>query len=618
MFEIERRYPADPDATRGVRQILRTGKVEWLPEIAREPLVAVARDAEHLALIEQLELRSDIGVPILRGDAVIGAITFAMAESRRRYEAQDLEIAQALADRAGIAIEHARLYREAEALRRDATMRRDRLQAMVMAAPIAICVLRGAELVFEMMNEPYRVRFNARAQLGTRIADMALDAVTIARLERVFATGEAARATEAPVTADYAAGHETRYVSYVVQPLRASDGRVDRLVVFADDVTAQVIARHQLEDLHRQSEDANRAKDEFLAILGHELRNPLAPIVTALELVAVRGPEVFDRARETIERQVRHMIRLVDDLLDVSRIVRGKVELRLEAVAVADVVARAIEQIGPALGGGHQLEVAIAPELTTRGDPLRLAQIVVNLLGNAIKYTPRTGRIEITGYRDGNQAVVVVRDTGIGIEPDMLPRVFEMFVQERKALDRAGGGLGLGLAIVHGLVVQHGGTIVARSEGAGRGTELELRLPAIDAHTPSEPRRAAPAPAAAPTRLLLVDDNADALALLALGLEACGHTVASAHDGPSALAVARDDPPAIAMLDIGLPGMDGYELARRLREDAGDRPLKLIAITGYGQLSDRQRALAAGFDEHLVKPVTVAVVAAAIAELQRE
>jgi CheY-like chemotaxis protein len=313
------------------------------------------------------------------------------------------------------------------------------------------------------------------------------------------------------------------------------------------------------------------------------------------------------------------MIRLVDDLLDVSRIARGKVELQRETVVIAEVVSQAIEQMAPALASGHTLEVAIAPGLTTRGDPLRLAQIIANLLGNAIKYTPRTGRIDITGRRDGNDIVLVVRDTGIGIEPDMLPRVFELFVQERKALDRAGGGLGLGLAIVRALVEQHGGTVVARSEGADRGTEVEVRLPASEAAVAGEPAPAAVrGTATAPTRVLLVDDNTDALELLALGLESRGHVVSSAPDGPTALSLASDARPMVAILDIGLPGMDGYELARRLRAEPSTQEIKLIAVTGYGQSSDRLRALAAGFDEHLVKPVTVEAVAVAIGRLQHK
>ena len=617
VFEIERRYPPEPDAPRGTARILQTGRSEWIREIDRALLVAAARDAEHLALIDQLELGSYIGVPIRRGDTVIGAITFAMAESRRHYEAQDLATAEALADRAGVAIEHARLYREAEVLRSEAAAQRDRLQAMVMAAPTAICVLRGPELEFELMNEPYRARLNPRVRPGARVTEVALDDTNVAMLQRVFATGEPASAIEAPVTADYAAGRQTHYVSYVVQPLRDASGRVDRVVLFANDVTDQVVARRQLEDAHRRAQDANQAKDEFLAILGHELRNPLAPIVTALELMELRGAEVFDRTRATIHRQVRHMTRLVDDLLDVSRITRGKVELRREPVAIADVVARAVEQIEPALaGGGQQLAVAIEPGLTAQGDPVRLAQVVANLLGNAIKYTPRTGRIAIDGRRDGDHVVIVVRDTGIGITADMLPRVFELFAQERKALDRAGGGLGLGLAIVRGLVERHGGTVVARSDGVGRGAELEVRLPAARADIEDELAWGAPTPPPATrARVLLVDDNVDALELLAFALETSGHAVFRAEDGPAALALAREVAPTVAVLDIGLPGMDGYELARRLRDDCA--AIKLIAVTGYGQDADRRRALAVGFDEHLVKPVSVEIVAAAIDRLQR-
>jgi signal transduction histidine kinase len=618
--DIQRRYPADPDAKTGIPQIRRTGRGEWLREIPAALLEAAARDAEHLTLIHKLELRSYVAVPLKRGDEVVGVISFVMAESRRLYDQEDFELATALADRASVAIENARLFGEAQRLRQDADAQRERLEAMIMAAPTAICVLRGPELTFELMNEPYRRRLAGQARPGARVSEVHLDDKNVAMLRGVFETGQPATAIEAPVTADYAGGRATRYLSYVVQPLRDSSGRIDRVVIFANDVTAEVVARRQLEAAHAEAELANRAKDEFLAILGHELRNPLAPILTALELMKLRGADILERERTIIERQVRHVVRLVDDLLDVSRITRGRVELHNEIVDIADVVAKAIEMSSPLFEERrHDVRVSVAPSLAVHGDAIRLAQVVANLLNNAAKYTADGGRIDIEARRDGDSVVVCVRDTGIGVAREMLPRVFDLFTQERQALDRAQGGLGLGLAIVRSLVVAHGGTVAARSDGIGRGAEFEIRLPAAAGVTTAvRASLGAPSPVAATSgvRILIVDDNADALELLAEGLELLGHEVHRAQDGPSALAVAERVAPAVAILDIGLPVMDGYDLARRLRAQSTLDGLTLIALTGYGQASDRQRAADAGFDEHLVKPVSIDHVQSVIDRLR--
>jgi PAS domain S-box-containing protein len=619
--EIERRYPSDPDAPTGTPNIRRTGRAEWLREIPAQLIEAGARDPEHLKLIRQLQLRSYVAVPLKRGNEVIGIISFVMAESMRLYEEADVAFASALADRASVAIENARLFREAERLRVDADAQRERLQAMIMAAPTAICVLRGPELTYEMMNEPYQRRLDSRAKPGARVADINLDPQNEAMISGVFATGQPATAVETPVTADYAGGRQTRFLSYVVQPLHDLEGRVDRVVIFANDVTDEVLARRQLEAAHSEAELANRTKDEFLAILGHELRNPLAPILTALQLMKLRGPELLERERTIIERQVRHVVRLVDDLLDVSRITRGTVEFNSEVVDIAEVVTAAIEMSSPLLEErAHDLRVSVAPSLFVHGDAVRLGQVVANLLNNAAKYTEDGGRIEIDGRREGDRVVVRVRDTGIGIAPEILPRVFDLFVQERQALDRSQGGLGLGLAIVRSLVAAHGGTVAARSDGIGRGAEFEVRLPAADDVTragATSLRPAGPVAERSGVRVLVVDDNTDALELLSEGLGLLGHEVHQAHDGPTALAVAERVHPSVAILDIGLPVMDGYELARRLRAIDSLAGIQLVAVTGYGQTTDRKRSAEAGFDEHLVKPVSIDQVQTVIETLRR-
>jgi signal transduction histidine kinase/ActR/RegA family two-component response regulator len=375
----------------------------------------------------------------------------------------------------------------------------------------------------------------------------------------------------------------------------------------AEEESTRLLAERQ--ELLRKVEGASRAKDEFLAILGHELRNPLAPIVTALDLMKARGgaPE---RELAVIERQTRHLVRLVDDLLDVSRIARGMVSLEKETIELVEVVEKAIEMAGPLIEKRTQrLAVDVAPGLVIHADSTRLAQVIANLLTNAAKYTPAGGSIDVRGERDGADVVVRVRDTGVGIDPAILPNVFDMFVQERQALDRARGGLGLGLTIVKSLVHAHGGSVSAHSAGRGTGSEFAIRLPAARARA-STPRIDVPLADAdrSGTRVLVVDDNEDAAMLLADALSRKGFETRIAADAKEAVEVVDSFQPQAAILDIGLPVVDGYELARELRaRPDGDR-LYLIALTGYGQAMDRERALAAGFDQHLVKPVDVATI----------
>ena len=614
--DIERRYPPDPDAPNGVPNILRTGEAEMIAEIPPALLEAGARDAEHLRLIQALALHSYIGVPIQRGARTLGVITFVTAESRRVYGDADLAFARALADRAAIAVENALLYRAAEQARRDAALERDRLAALIDASPTGIAVMRGRDLVYELVNEPYR-RIVPGAQLGRPAREAIANRERPRLLEDAYAHGRTLSATEQAVPVPGPDGPRTIHVDYTVLPLRDAAGQVDRLVTFAHDVTEQVVARRKVESARADAELANRSKDEFLAMLGHELRNPLAPILTAVQLMALRGPhDGLAHERTVIERQLKHVVRLVDDLLDVSRITRGKVELRKQRVELAEIVADAIEQASPLLEQGrHVLETDVPRAgLLVCADRQRLAQVISNLLTNAAKYTEPGGHISVRGAREGDRVVVRVRDSGIGIAPDMLPRIFDLFVQQPQAIDRSRGGLGLGLTIVKNLVAMHDGEVAAHSDGPGQGSELVVSLPAeptrdgatADAPAPAdEPARAGEA---APARVLIVDDNEDAADLLSLVLEARGYQTRVAPDGPSALRVAVEFRPTTALLDIGLPVMDGFELARRLRAMPELAPLRLIAVTGYGQETDRQRSRDAGFDHHLVKPIDVKTV----------
>jgi signal transduction histidine kinase len=368
------------------------------------------------------------------------------------------------------------------------------------------------------------------------------------------------------------------------------------------------IERKRAEEALKQ---ADRRKDEFLAMLAHELRNPLAPVLTALETMGLRdmGDPDQQRAREIIERQVHQMTRLVDDLLDVSRITRGKIKLQAEPVDLATVVARAVEVSRPLIDARHHHLTVTLPDhpVLLDADMTRLAQVVTNLLNNAAKYTERGGQIRLTVQKEGEEAVVRVRDTGVGIAKELLPQVFGLFTQLDRSLDRSQGGLGIGLTLARRLVEMHGGTIQAFSDGPGQGSEFVVRLPAL-AHMPTVRKVSRPPEpmlaAAPPQRILIADDNEDFADIMARLLRCKGgHEVQVVYDGRAALRILQTFRPEVAFLDIGLPGIDGYELAHRLRQLPGLEEVMLVALTGYGHDEDRRRALEVGFDEHLTKPV---------------
>jgi signal transduction histidine kinase len=372
----------------------------------------------------------------------------------------------------------------------------------------------------------------------------------------------------------------------------------------------EAAVRKQIE-MGEQLREADRRKDEFLATLAHELRNPLAPVRNAAAVLRLKGTNDADLlwCHDVIERQTRHLSRLVDDLLDVSRITQGKIRLRLENVDLGSIVTGAVETSQPIIDAHrHELVVSL-PErpVAVSGDRERLTQVVANLLNNAAKYQNEQGRIELSARREGGDAVIVVRDRGIGISAQMLPRVFDLFSQEERASDHSQGGLGVGLSLVKKLVELHGGTVRAESTGIGQGSAFVLRLPCL-----AEDRRpdgddtaiAAPRAGGSPARILVVDDNRDSAESLAILLRLRGHEVSVAHDGPKALELAARERPDILLVDIGLPGMDGYEVCRRVRA-MGLTEARMIALTGFGQERDRLRAQAAGFDHHAVKPVAM-------------
>ncbi|WP_437798853.1 ATP-binding protein [Sorangium sp. So ce693] len=525
--------------------------------------------------------------------------------------------------------------------RRAAERERGKMYALFEHAPVGIAVYRGPELVVEMANPHFVAMVGHRDVIGRTLSQAFPEIVGSPLLDvfrRVYATAEPFVTYDCRFDLDHGRGvPEESYWSFNLHPMRDAGAAVTRILVVALDVTESVRARKKLEvaarereellrraeDARRDAERANRAKDEFLAMLGHELRNPLAPIVTALHLMRLRAGGHAERERLVIERQIKHLTALVDDLLDVSRITRGKVELKKQRTELAEVVAKAVELASPLLEQRrHHLTVTVPSSgLAVDGDVMRLAQVISNLLTNAAKYTESGGEIAVRAERTEGEVVLSVRDNGIGIAPEMLASVFERFVQERQALDRSQGGLGLGLAIVHNLVAMHGGRVSAHSEGRGRGSEFTIRLPAAanvrsPEAAPARPpagTQGSPAPADR-RRILLVDDNLDAVELLAESLGAMGHATRIAADGPSALRIAEEFAPDVALLDIGLPVMDGYELARRLREQPAGERVRLIAITGYGQEADLRRSKGAGFETHLVKPIQIDRLTALIEE----
>jgi CheY-like chemotaxis protein len=601
----------------------------WYVEVCSngvEALAAVARQLPDVIL-------SDVMMPELDGFGLLAALrgqpatrdVAVMLLSARAGEEARLEGLQAGADdylvkpfsgrELTARLDVLRERRQARMV--ESTVAR-RTQSIFSQAPVAIAILRGPLHVFEQANAYYQELVGPRALngLSIRAAFPELDGQGVFELlDGVLETAQpyVARAMALKLYSGPDRQLAERSFDFVYQPLIGDDGRPEGVAVVVFEVT-------ELANARRAAEAANRAKDEFLAMLGHELRNPLAPIVTALQLMRLRGGDYACKERAVIERQTSHLVALVDDLLDVSRVAEGKIQLRRQPVQIADVVARAIETASPLIEQKrHVLEVDTpATGLMVLADTGRCVQVVANLLNNAAKYTEAGGRLAVKAWREGGEAVVAVRDNGIGIDAAMLDSIFDRFVQERQALSRSQGGLGLGLTIARSMVVLHGGSIGVHSAGAGRGSTFTVRLPLLaetrhqpDAHPPAlapATANASGADAQAGLRILVVDDNEDAACALGELLTLKGHTVHVAFGAPEALQRQPLFLPQVCLLDIGLPGMDGYELAQRLRQQGAGRALALVAITGYGQDSDRRRAADAGFDHHLTKPVDLAAL----------
>ena len=401
------------------------------------------------------------------------------------------------------------------------------------------------------------------------------------------------------------------WANVIITALTDDHGRLRGFAKISRDLTE----RRRIESL----EESNKRINEFLAMLAHELRNPLAPIRNAVAVMHQPGATEshLEWARGVIDRQITHLTHLVDDLLDVSRITTGKITLRRDQVDLREVVARGVEATRPLIEARRQQLSVTVPEtpVVVNGDVTRLTQVVLNLLNNASKYTPEAGQITLTVVKKTELARIIVRDTGIGIPPDILPTIFDLFAQGHRTLDRAEGGLGIGLTLVRRLIEMHGGDVRAISEGANRGSEFTVQLPLTRDRAesgPDAPAVDAPAPS---RRILIVDDNEDSAESMAMLLQLGGHDTRTAPDGPRALEIAQEYGPDLVLLDLGLPGMSGFEVADHLRSLPGFEKVVLVAMTGYGQDEDRRRTKAAGFAHHLVKPVDPATLDKLVTEL---
>jgi signal transduction histidine kinase len=419
------------------------------------------------------------------------------------------------------------------------------------------------------------------------------------------------------------AEQEARLARGEADVARAASSHASSLALALDAARTEVErALSESARLNAELKETDRRKDDFMAMLGHELRNPMAAISGAIEVMRAQPDDArhMARARGIIERQTEQLARLVDDLLDVARITRGKIALRVEPLAVKEIVGRAVEAVNALSSAKHQeVIVDVQDDVVAHADRTRLEQMVSNLLTNAAKYTDSGGHIRVVVRSEGKDAVIEVEDDGIGIAPEMLPRIFDAFLQVDPAIDRAGGGLGVGLTVVHRLAELHGGRIDASSE-VGKGSTFALRIPSVhaaaadtDAAMAPSSGRKAPGGAAPATRkrVLVVDDNVDSAEMMVLLVQSWGHDAFHASDGPGAVAMAHELGPDVVLLDIGLPGMDGYEVAARLRDDPLTEAARIIAVSGYGQDADRLKSRAAGCDEHLVKPVDLKSLAKA-------
>jgi PAS domain S-box-containing protein len=585
------------DSTLPAARIARDRRAQWC-ETERD---IESEDPSVVAVVGQGNIvRAYAALPLVRRDRVLGVLVFS-AGRQHQFGPEERAFITTIAEHCADALARARLHD-------DASSTKQLLQSVLERLPVGVIVARPPDSTLVLTNDAL-----GRIWRTDRLPILGEDPSKMLNVR--FPDGRPMPRSESPIVralhGESLDGLDaqierrdgtTGWIQVSAAPVVREDGRVDVAVATVVDVTA-------LKEARAAADEAARAKDEFLAMLGHELRNPLTPILTALHLMDLHGGEAFRAERTMMSHQLRHVLRLVDDLLDISRITRGEVLLNKERVEISQVVASAVETVRPMLEQrSHVLTVSVPTKgLLVVADPGRLTQAVVNLLVNASKYTEPGGSIAVVAAREDRTVCIRVRDTGIGIESEVLAKVFDLFVQAKRSIARSQGGLGIGLTVVRNLVELSGGSVSAHSAGVGCGSEFVIRLP-IEAAAEASPVATelplARGPAnVKPCRVLVVDDNVDITCALAAILENLGCVTQVAHDGPSAIAAAASFGPDLALLDIGLPEMDGYELARRLRRGDATATIRLVALTGYGQASDKQRALEAGFHEHVVKPI---------------
>ena len=526
--------------------------------------------------------------------------------------------AEVLKAKVGVFVE---LYRSKEELRarerRDFEQRleakEERYRALFESIDEGFCVVRllrdatgvVRDFRFEEANEAFAMHTGLRDAVGRRMRELVPghEDYWFTTYDEVARSGEATRFVQ-----------EARAMNrwFDVYATRLGGPGSDLVAVLFSDITQRLLAEQDLRRLNEELAQANRRKTEFLATLAHELRNPLAPLSNGLHLMRMAGnkPEVLEKTRQMMERQVQHMVHLVDDLLDVARISTGKVELRRRRLELKEVVATAVETSASLIdAGNHKLSVELPSQpVPMDADPTRIAQVVSNLLNNAAKYTPAGGRITLRVWVDDGEAVLAVTDTGVGIAPEALSKVFEMFAQVPSSEGKPQGGLGIGLSLVQSLVALHGGSVSAASPGVGQGSTFTVRLPIAHGETAAQSQAPQAAARTGKLQVLVVDDNRDAAESLGVLLDIEGHGAHIAHTGAEALQVAGAHPLDLVFLDIGLPDMSGYEVARRLRLLPGLQRTLLVALTGWGTQEDRQRTREAGFDRHLTKPAELPAV----------
>ncbi len=587
-------------------------------EAAGRPLAEVFQvvDRDSRVAVENPALRA------LREGAAVELGNQAVLIARDGTERPIDDSAAPMLDESGSRVGTVLVFRDATGRRRDEEVRA-RLAAIVESSHDAI-VSKTLEGVIRTWNTGAERIFGYRAEEAVgRSITLIIPPDRLDEEQEILARLSRGERIEHYETVRVARDGRRLDVSLTVSPIRDAEGRVIGASKIARDVTERKRVEQELEAAAAALREADRHKDEFLALLAHELRNPLAPLRAGLQVMRMAAGDaaLVARTRDMMDRQLSHMVRLIDDLLDISRVSRNKMELRRSRVLLADVVSSAVETARPVLeAAGHELTVSLPAEpVHLDADLTRLAQVFGNLLHNSSKYTERGGHIWLTATLDGELLVVAVRDNGIGIPAAAFPSIFDMFSQVDRSTERSSGGLGIGLALVKGLVEMHGGSVEASSPGPGGGSTFTVRLPVLKGHAepaPEVPAAALPDCSGSHRRILVVDDNRDAAATMATMLQMLGNEVRTAGDGLEAIEVAERFRPQVVLMDIGLPKLDGYEVTRRIREQAWGREAAVIALTGWGQEADRGRSREAGCDGHLVKPIDLPSLEKLLVELQ--